>query len=744
MEDIFAKSPFGIADATVPRAQVTESQSTTELVKNQEEDSFYFRSLENNGIHLNKAQLKAVRHVDGPFLTLAGAGSGKTTVLVCRTGYLMTVKKVDPRQLLLVTFTKKAAMEMKARIAKLPGVNKSQADKVMAGTFHSFFLYLLRSQGNREEILSSERQKQIILKQIQRSKGIHDPYEPEVLLSTLSFYKMNLIDRGDWPSSTQVEKEKNEILIAFENWKAENRKMDFDDILVYAYDLLIHNPSLTSSLQKRFQYVMVDEFQDTNLLQYSLIKLLVKGHRNLFIVGDDDQTIYSFNGARNDFILNFDNEFPEAEMTTLDLNYRSMPDIIGLGNEVIRHNKKRRVKMLKPTKAGRINPLYSRPSTTDEEAEWTLKKVQTLIASGKYSYKDISILHRTASSSRAMFERLLLEEVPFITYNVHDQLFYEQWIVKPIIDYLRLALVPRNFEAIEGILPTLFVGREKGIQYILNQERSNRKKYPIIHLTTMNHIKSFQVKKIKDRLKLIKTLQNEKPVDAIKMIRKEFYDTYLECAEQKKVTEHKEVLKETLNELEASAKRFDTVSTFLTFIENMKKKHEELQNISKAEKKDALSLMTIHRSKGLEFPVVFLIGACEGNLPHSSALDIEKLKDRNTFSSGKDMLGDAIEEERRLAYVAITRAEEELYISSPAFYQGEKRDISRFIVSAFQKDTVKKPISKKQIPKTKKKVKAWICTSQECIAWQRIEEGEIGGKLCPLCHSRMDIGIKEV
>ncbi|MCP3738332.1 ATP-dependent helicase [Rossellomorea sp. BNER] len=476
MEDIFAKIPFGIAGATVPRAQVTESQGTIELVKNSEGDSFYFRSLEENGILLNKAQLEAVRHVDGPFLTLAGAGSGKTTVLVCRAGYLLTVKKVDPRQLLLVTFTKKAAMEMKARIAKLPGLNKNHAEKVMAGTFHSFFLYLLRSQGNREEILSSERQKQIILKQIQRNKGIHDPYEPEVLLSTLSSYKMNLIAREDWPSANQLEKEMREILIAFENWKIENRKMDFDDILIKAYDLLVNNPSLTTGLQKRFQYVMVDEFQDTNLLQYSLIKILVESHRNLFIVGDDDQTIYSFNGARNDFILNFDKEFPDAEMTTLDLNYRSMPDIIGLGNEVIRHNRKRRAKMLKPTKIGEINPLYSRPSTTDEEAEWTIKKIHSLISSGKYSYKDISILHRTASSSRAMFERLLLEEIPFITYNVHDQLFYEQWIVKPIIDYLRLALVPRNFDAIEGILPTLFVGREKGMQYILNQERSNRKK----------------------------------------------------------------------------------------------------------------------------------------------------------------------------------------------------------------------------------------------------------------------------
>ncbi|WP_421383863.1 UvrD-helicase domain-containing protein [Bacillus salacetis] len=740
----FSNRPFGISSQVMPNAEVyhSENQPNQEL---QGEDGFYFRLLEQNGIRLNEAQWKAVRHIEGPCLTLAGAGSGKTSVLVSRTGYLIQVKNVSPEKILLLTFSKKAAMEMKQRVAMLPGINKQEANRIQAGTFHSFFLFILRSRGITQEILGNERFKHIILKQLQRKMGIQEPYQPETLLSKLSYLKMKMEPVGQLPEKTPGEKEVKKILMKFEEWKASNQKMDFDDILVKAYELLNEDQMLLDALQKRFQFIMVDEFQDTNWLQYQLIKMIAAQSRNLFVVGDDDQTIYSFNGADHSFILDFDKEFPDARVITLDINYRSNSYIVGLGNQVISCNRYRRQKNLQAVKEEQVNPQYCRPSNTDEEAEWITSKIKELTSEGDLTFNDIAILHRTASSSRAIFEKLVIEEVPFFSFNPGDQHFYDQWMVKPLVDHLRLSLVPRNFTAIEGILASLYINREAGLKFILGNEETARKKYPLIHLTKMNHLQEFQKEKVKQRIKLIKGLAAEPPATAIKQMRREFYDQFMDTNERVSVTEHKEAIKETLSELEASASRFQSISAFISFIDSMTEKHEKMQNQDKKSNTDAISLMTIHRAKGLEFPVVFVIGASEGNLPHSSALNADKLEDKvYQHTRSKEVL--AIEEERRLMYVAITRAKSKLFISSPAFYQGEKREISSFLTDAFREKPLKKDkITKKESPKIK--VSAWICSSDNCIAWSRIKteaDQNIKRKACPICEKRMIKGEKLV
>jgi DNA helicase II / ATP-dependent DNA helicase PcrA len=739
--------PFEADKNDVPAASLHKGQTSRDLVSSEEEDAYFFRKIEDAGIHLNEAQIEAVRHGAGPCLTLAGAGTGKTTVLVCRAGYLMTVKNVSPQNILLVTFTKKAADEMKQRITALPGADGGH--NVHASTFHALFLYLLRSRHYTQEILGNERYKQIVLKQIQREMNIYDPYDSETLLAKLSHYKLNKIDVKDMPGSSKSEKEIRDILLRFEEWKRKNHKMDFDDILTESYELLQNNPNLLKGLQHRFQYVMVDEFQDTNLIQYELIKMIA-AHGNLFVVGDDDQTIYTFNGARNEFILEFDKEFQDARVVTLKENYRSDAYIIGLGNEVISRNKHRREKRLIATKEESMKPLYSTPATADEEAVWITKEIERLIEEG-YSYRDITILHRTMSSGRAVFEQLLMKEIPFHPYNQKDSLFYENWTVKPVVDYLRLCIVPRNFEAIESILPTMFIRRDQGMAHILQEDAQVRKKYPLIHLTTMNGLKAFQLKNIKTRMKFIKELQEETPETAIKKIRKEFYHQYIDAQESHVVTEQKELIKEMLNELEGSAKRFETISSFITFIDEMKAKYEDVyRNRDNKHQSDSVSLMTIHRSKGLEFPVVFLIGAIEGNLPHSSALNANKLEDKVSKDDSMKKEQSALEEERRLCYVAITRAKEKLFISSPAYYQGEARKCSRFIGDIFSKqthqDTKKSGGSREKRSGKLNRIKAWMCTSMNCIAWQRREAGETDSdeKKCPMCSSLMQLGEKEI
>ncbi|MGM0752054.1 MAG: UvrD-helicase domain-containing protein [Bacillota bacterium] len=737
--------PYEAEKKEIPVAPLHKGETTKQLISSHEEDSFFFRTMEEAGIHLNASQIDAVRHVKGPCLTLAGAGTGKTTVLVCRAGYLMSVKNIQPRNILLVTFTKKAAEEMKQRISSLPGTEAF--GQVHASTFHALFLYLLRSRHYTQEVIGNERYKQIILKQIQREMNIYDPYDAETLLAKLSHYKLNQKDIRDLPQKSKSEKEVRDILLKYEEWKRMNHKMDFDDILTEAYQLLLSNPNLLTSLQHRFQYVMVDEFQDTNLVQYELIKLIA-AHRNLFVVGDDDQTIYTFNGARNEFILDFDEEFPDAKVVTLKENYRSDAYIIGLGNEVIGRNDHRRKKELIATKIEGQKPLYSRPATADEEAVWITEEIHRLVEEG-YTYGDMTILHRTMSSGRAVFEQLLLKEIPFTPYNQKDSLFYENWTVKPVVDYLRLSIVPRNFSAMESLLPTLFIRRDRGMAHILEEDRKERKKYPLIHLTTLSGLKPFQVKNIKERMKFLKSIGDQSPETAIKRIRKEFYHQYIDAQESHVVTEQKELIKEMLDELEGSAKRFDSISSFITFIDDMKAKYEEIYtNQSQKKNTNSVSLMTIHRSKGLEFPVVFLIGAIEGNLPHSSALNANKLEDKvyKNPNQKEKALG-AVEEERRLAYVAITRAKEKLFISSPAYYQGEQRKCSRFIADLFTNTphTDQTKTNKKARSGKVSKILAWVCTNTKCIAWQRPETHEdTESKVCPLCSSPMKLGEKEI
>lgn len=743
---VFYKTPLGAGSQTIPIAQTASTETSKDLVPNTDQDAFFFRSLEKQGIFLNEQQIQAVRHFQGPLLTLAGAGTGKTSVLVCRTGYLLAVRNIDPRNILLLTFSKKAAEEMRERMSHLPGMNKQITSTIQARTFHSFFLQIIRKYGVTQDILSETRFQHIILKQILREMGLHDEYQPETLLSLSSSYKMQMIDIYSLPETTEKEKELKSIFTFYEKWKKENYKIDFDDVLQIAYQMLHQKPALLAALQNRFLYVMVDEFQDTNMLQYELVKMIAEPHRNLMIVGDDDQTIYSFNGARNEFILNFDKLYPDAKTITLDINYRSAKSIVGLGNEVIRHNKQRKKKTLKATQQSETKPQYIRPKNTDDEAKIITTYILDQVKQGKRKFSDFAILHRTESNRRAIIEQFIFDNVPFVDYG-SEQSFYDHWLVKPLIDHFRLSLNSRDFNAMEGILPTLYMNRERSMEFILHQEKIQKKKWPMIHLTSFPNIREFQKEKVVERLKQIKSLTSMKPFDAIQLMRNEFYDKYLEAHI---LTYHKEMMREMLDELESSAKRFTSIEEFVSFIAAVAEKRNAI-NYSQHENDDRVFLMTIHKSKGLEFPVVFIIGASEGNMPHSSIFDADKMNDVFTAHSVKDKIIAAMEEERRLAYVAITRAKEELIISSPAYHRGKKTEVSRFILSAFPEPTKSSAEPKQKhssfICSETESVYAWICTSDTCNAWQRIltfEESELPSKECPLCKAPMEKGSKEL
>ncbi|MEK3750991.1 UvrD-helicase domain-containing protein [Paenibacillus sp. FSL E2-8871] len=761
---LFHNIPLGATGERIPQAAVASAQTSKELVKREEGDSAYFRRLEEGGILLNRPQIAAVRHHKGPLLTLAGAGSGKTSVLICRTGYLLSVRGVSPSQLLLLTFSSKAAAEMRERIALLPGVSTADVARLQARTFHSFFLFFLRRQGLQQEIFSETRRQHILLKQIMRELGLpKDAYPPETVLSLLSSCKMNMGTVEDLPEGTTAEKEMKSILEIYEQWKQDNFKIDFDDVLLIAYRMLKERPELLQELQMRYLYVMVDEFQDTNALQYELVKMVAHPQHNLMVVGDDDQTIYSFNGARSEFILEFEKLYPGARVITLDINYRSGPAIVGLGNGIIKHNTRRRSKTLQAAKGSGSQPRYMRPQTADEEAEQMIEHILNEVSSGKREYSDFAMLYRASSSNRAVLELLLLRDIPYIDYG-EGQLLYEHWLISPVVDHLRLSLNRRNFAAMENILPTLYMNREKGMNHIRQMEARQPKQGPLIHLLSMPGMEDFKGTKLRDRLDLIRNIRELTPIQAIRQIRTQFYDYFIEANERHQATLHRETLKEMLDELESSAARFDSIPAFLDFIDNVTERNEHNRQPGTKEQGNRIALMTIHKSKGLEFPVVFLIGASEGILPHSSALEGDRLKDRKLAagSSGASSLA-ALEEERRLAYVAVTRAREELFISSPAQHRGKKAEVSRFMLSAFRSavsstaaTTVSRTVTTRSLPtsqatttKTKTHVvPVWKCTGSSCPGWTRMKAGgaedHLTSKPCPLCSSPMAKDQREV
>ncbi|WP_235918299.1 UvrD-helicase domain-containing protein [Paenibacillus lutrae] len=765
------QTPPGAAEKAVPQAPLASAQTTVQLVGPGEEDAAYFRQLESRGTELNEPQLRAVRHFTGPLLTIAGAGSGKTSVLICRTGHLLSVRKVQARNILLVTFSSKAAAEMRSRIAKLPGITERDISQLEARTFHSFFLQIIRRQGISLEIFNEPRRQHILLKQLMRELGTPEAYPPETLLALLSSYKINRMALRDLPEGTSHEKAVRSILIRYESWMQANGKMDFDDVLLIAYNVLRENSELLRMLQNRFEYVMVDEFQDTNGLQYELIRMIAEPQGNLMVVGDDDQTIYTFNGARSEFILDFEKMYPGAKVITLDINYRSTASIVGLGNQIIRRNVKRRPKKLKATKAGEAVPGYLRPKSAEDEAEAVIRHIQGEVEQKRREYGDFAVLFRSASSCRALLEQLVLRNIPYIDYG-DGQLLYQHGLIKPIMDYLRLSVNRRDFEAMEGILPTMYLGREKAMAHIRRQEAVQPKKGPLIHLMTMPDCKDYHKEKIREKLELIRDLTPMKPAAAIKLIRKRFYDAYVETDEKQAVTQHKEMLKEMLDELESSAARFDTIPEFVEFVNEIAAKTTMGRQERSPEQGSRISLMTIHRSKGLEFPVVFVIGAVDGSLPHSSALDAE----------APDKAA-ALEEERRLAYVAVTRAREELFVSSPASFRGRQAAVSRFVLGAFAAPsaagtepaakrpaaaaaaragrtsvTIRTAAAARHIPAASsaaggssqaatETVAAWICGAGGCPAWSRITgpaEAEPPAKSCPLCKSPMSRGSREV
>ncbi len=605
---------------------------------------------------VNNAQYRAITHGAGAMLVLAGPGSGKTFVVTQRIKYLIEQHHVKPEDILVITFTKAAAEEMQERFAKL---SAEKCNPVCFGTFHSVFFQILRHTYRfTAQNIIRENDKYRLLSQIIRELPdeilgqAQLDYSTETLqnlLSEISTVKNNGVTPQEVRSATVPQAVFERIFQMYKQEMNRNKLIDFDDMVLLCRNLLAERPDTLKLWQQRFQYILVDEFQDICPLQYEVVRMLAKPQDNLFIVGDDDQSIYGFRGSKPEIMLNFTKEYPKAEQVLLDVNYRSRQGIVDTAARLIAHNKMRFDKAVRAQ--NRQNDgvkIYSFQSKS-KQAESIALLIKQYIALPDTKYSDIAILYRTNNHTIYTADRLMREGIPF-TMKEKPKNIYESPVAKDIIAYMRYALYEANQEDFLRIM-------NKPVRYI-KRSTVPRGVFKMRELIDNNHATGYVVQNILefyDELHFIKSLN---PFSAVNFIRKGVgngtgYDAYLKKQAAEKGKDVSEEFEE-LEELMRLSREFETIELWLEHIENYDAILYEIAQQEKRLKKmntDAVSMVTMHASKGLEWDVVILPDVNEGVIPHKKAVTDAEL-----------------EEERRMFYVAMTRAKQHLFI----FYIQEK------------------------------------------------------------------------
>lgn len=601
---------------------------------------------------LNPEQRRAVETVDGPLLILAGAGSGKTKTLTHRIAYILATRRATPFNILAVTFTNKAAGEMRSRVAHLLG--QGSADRgfmPFMGTFHSICVRLLRRDGEAigiagNFIIWDETDRLAAVKQVSKELGINEKnYPPRLLTSLISGSKNEMVSPAEFASTanTPAARTAAKVYPAYEKALREASALDFDDLISRTVELLSGQKEIRQKWQEQFSYVMIDEYQDTNSAQYRLVKLLTGKHQNIAVVGDDWQSIYSWRGADFRNILNFEQDYPSATVIKLEQNYRSTKNILDAAHAVISHNRQRSEKKLW-TAADEGSPVQVMQVNSERaEAEAAVRRIRMAVDIRARDYKDFAILYRTNAQSRALEEVFVYYGIPYrIVGSVR---FYERKEVKDVIAYLRLIYQPQDFVSFARIVNVPARGIGARSLQVFNGWRAAHGYKLLVGLDRAGEADVLTPKArsgLKELGNIISSFHKQAeelaPAALIdKLLRRLDYLAYLSDG-----TPQGEARIENVKELLSVAAQYQEVglSGFL----------EEVSLISDIDSADfganAVTLMTMHAAKGLEFPVVFITGLEETILPHSRAL----------YDAAE------MEEERRLMYVGMTRAKEELYL----------------------------------------------------------------------------------
>lgn len=605
---------------------------------------------------LNDRQLEAVRHTEGPLLITAGAGSGKTKVLTCRIAHLLE-KGVSPYRILAITFTNKAAKEMRERVEKLVG---ARAESMWLSTFHSFCAKLLRFEIDgkfgytRNFTIYDATDQMTLIKDCLKQMNLDDKqFPPRSVLGTISSAKNALMDAHEFAGRTNdfYEEKVAEAYTLYEKKLLENNAMDFDDLLRLAVRLLDEYSDVREKYQDRFQYILVDEYQDTNHAQYTLTKLLAAKWRNICVVGDADQSIYAWRGADIRNIMDFTRDYPDAASIKLEQNYRSTKTILQAANAVINNNESRPKKNLWTENQTGNKIIHYHAQTEYDEADYVAGVIYNRHEISQEPYGNMAILFRTNSQSRVLEEKLMRYAIPYTM--VGGTKFYDRKEIKDVIAYLRLLYNPEDSLSLTRIInvPKRNIGattlehltdyaEEQGISLfealssteelpVTKRAKAALEDFSVTIFELLNHVDEWNVQQIMEEV--IKQTGYGAMLDADAA-----HDTQGESR------------KENVGQFLTAAKEYvddNPDGTLQDFLENVALV-SDVDEFESSESK--VTLMTLHAAKGLEFPVVFLVGLDEGLFPHSRTL----------------MDSSQIEEERRLAYVGITRAEQQLYVTN--------------------------------------------------------------------------------
>lgn len=600
----------------------------------------------------NEAQTQAIQHTDGPCLVLAGPGSGKTLTIVNRVKYLIEKQKVRPEEILVVTFTRFAAAEMKSRLCLVMGKRDLP---VTVGTFHGIYYGILKwaYRMNRENILSETEKYQILRGVINKERmEIFDEEDfIQDIAAEIGKVKNNRIPLEEFVSEKCSADAFRNIYRNYEQHRKELKKIDFDDMLVLCYELFRARPDVLAQWQKKFRYVLIDEFQDINRIQYDVIRMLAQPENNLFVVGDDDQAIYGFRGADSELMLGFGKDFPDAKQILLGMNYRSTANIVQNSLKLIENNVERYSKKLEANREGGSCLHIQEVKDPVEEAEYVLEEIQKCKENG-IKEEEIAILFRVHTDARAVVEAMVERKIPF-QMKEHLPNIYEHFIAKDIMAYFRLATGARHRQDFLQIMnrPKRYLGRDSVAGAKASFE--DMRKFYCDKDWMIDRIDQFEWD--------VKMLMKMAPYAAIQYIRKRIgYDDFLkEYAFTHQI--NRSDLNEVLAEIEEAAKAFSSVEEWFAHVEE----YTETLKVKEKERnrpRPGVRLMTIHASKGLEFKQVFLIAANEGRIPYQKA------------KTDKE-----IEEERRLFYVAMTRAKDFLKICYVKIKNGKEVAPSRFV-----------------------------------------------------------------
>jgi DNA helicase II / ATP-dependent DNA helicase PcrA len=636
---------------------------------------------------LNDEQRTAVQHKDGPLMIVAGAGSGKTKVLTTRIAYLMSVHGISAFNILALTFTNKAAAEMKERIEHLLG--NSEARSLYIGTFHSVFARILRSEASRigfpnNFTIYDTDDSRSVIKTVVNELNLDDKhYKPNMVHNRISAAKNGMVGPEDYANDYHIQQEDNRanrpqiaaIYKAYVDRCFKNGAMDFDDLLLKFYELLVTQPEALSKYQHKFKYVMVDEYQDTNHAQYQIIKLLAAMHENICVVGDDAQSIYSFRGATIENILQFKKDYDDVQVVKLEQNYRSTQNILNVANEIISNNKGQIQKNLWSEKEEGEKLKLVRTPTDNEEAKHVSDTIQEQKLRNHYFNRDFAILYRTNAQSRAYEESLRRMGIAYRIYGGIS--FYQRKEVKDFISYLRFITNNKDEEALKRIVnyPVRGIGKTSIEKISIAASEQNLTMFEVMQRAGQFGFKAGALEAVNGFVQMIHYFQTM-------LAQNNAYDVAVN------VGKHSGLVKDLFSDKTTEGlARYENVQELLNSIKDFTEQPDNedgevvdkglgayLQQITLLTdtdkddgNSDVVKLMTIHAAKGLEFPVVFVGGLEEGLFPSMMALNTRE----------------ELEEERRLFYVAVTRAKERLFLtyaqSRYRFGKLEANDSSRFL-----------------------------------------------------------------